>query len=51
MTFPILLAFVALALAAVVVTFTYRGLVVVRAQRRAAWELDRVEWRRWLRRA
>jgi hypothetical protein len=47
-TFPIFFAFLVLALAAVVVTFTYRGLAAVRARRRAAWELDRVEWRRWL---
>lgn len=51
MTFPILFAFLVLALATVVVTFSYRGLAALRARRRAAWELDRVEWRRWLSRA
>ena len=51
MTFPILFAFLVLALAAVAVTFSYRGLAALRARRRAAWELDRVEWRRWIVRA
>jgi hypothetical protein len=50
-TFPIFFAFLVLALAAVALTFTYRGLAAVRARRRSAWELDRVEWRRWLSRA
>lgn len=48
MTFPILFAFLVLALAAVAVTFSYRGLAALRARRRAAWELDRGEWRRWI---
>ena len=50
MTLLILSAFLVLALATVAVPFLYRGLVALRARRRAAWELERVEWRRWLRR-
>ena len=48
MTLPMLYALLMLALATVTVTFSYRGLVAFRARRRAAWELDRAEWRRWL---
>jgi hypothetical protein len=48
MTLPILYALLMLALATVAVTFSLRGLVALRARRRAAWELDRAEWRRWL---
>ena len=48
MTLRILYAFLVLALATVAVAFSYRGLVALRARRRAAWELDRAEWRRWL---
>jgi cell division protein FtsL len=48
MTLPILYALLMLALATVAGTFSYRGLVALRARRRAAWELDRDEWRRWL---
>jgi hypothetical protein len=29
---------------------THRALAGVRARRRTAWELDRAEWRRWIRR-
>ena len=42
------LAALALALTAVVAAGAYRGLATVRDRRRAAWELDRVEWRRWI---
>jgi cell division protein FtsL len=48
MTLPMLYALLMLALATVTVTFSYRGLVAFRARRRAAWELDRAKWRRWL---
>ena len=48
MTVPILYALLMLALATVAVAFSFRGLVALRARRRAAWELDRAEWRRWL---
>ena len=50
MTLLILYATLVLALATLAVA-SYRGLVTLRARRRTAWELDRVEWRRWLRRA
>ena len=42
-----MLLFVALALAtAVVLAIYYLG--GLRARRRAAWELDRAEWRKWI---
>ena len=47
----IALAALAVALTAVVGAGTYRGLATARNRRRAAWEMDRVEWRRWITRA
>jgi hypothetical protein len=46
MTPTFLLAF--LALAAAVALVSYHGLAGARARRRAAWELDRAEWRQWI---
>jgi hypothetical protein len=42
-----ILAYVAVALAAAVAVAIY-FFGGVRARRRAAWELDRAEWRRWI---
>lgn len=44
----IFLAVLAVALTAVVLGATQRALVGARARRRATWELDRAEWRRWI---
>ncbi len=44
----IALAALAVAMTAVVGARAYRNLAVARHRRRAAWELDRVEWRRWM---
>lgn len=44
----IALAALALAMTAVVGVGAYRGLALARHRRRAAWELDRAEWRLWI---
>jgi hypothetical protein len=48
MTQTILLALLIVALAALVALMMYHGLAGARARRRAAWELDRAEWRQWI---
>lgn len=48
MTSTIFLAFLAVALTAVVSAVTYRAFAGMRARRRATWELDRARWRLWI---
>lgn len=44
----ILLALLMVAVATWLTFMAYHGLAGVRAERRAAWELDRAEWRQWI---
>ena len=44
----IFLALLAIVLSIVVGGATHFALAGVRARRRAAWEVDRAEWRRWI---
>jgi hypothetical protein len=48
MTMTILFAFLALALVMAIGPVSYRGLAGLRARRRAAWELERADWRLWI---
>jgi hypothetical protein len=45
-----LFVFLTLALATGIAAGTYRASAGVRGRRREAWELDRAEWRRWIKR-
>lgn len=48
MTPTIVLVLLVLALAAPVALKMHHGLAGARARRRAAWELDRADWRQWI---
>jgi hypothetical protein len=48
MTKTIFLAFLTMTLTTAVAGTTYRSLAGLRARRRAAWDLERAEWRLWI---
>ncbi|HEY9506386.1 MAG TPA: hypothetical protein VIQ27_10465 [Gemmatimonadales bacterium] len=46
----LLFVFLALALVTGIAAVTYRASAGLRSRRREAWELDRAEWQRWIKR-